>query len=49
MGYVYVVIPASAVLMLVWVFAAIGRDFTGGRPQVIPAAVPVPVSKDASL
>lgn len=48
MGYVYAVIPVSAVLMLVWVFAAIGRDFSGGRPQTMPA-VAVQVSKDAPL
>lgn len=37
MGYVYVVIPVAATLMLVWVFAAIGRDLTGGRPRLVPA------------
>jgi len=36
MGYVYLVIPASATLMLVWIFAAIARDLSGGRPQIVP-------------
>lgn len=37
MGYVYLVIPATATLMLVWIFAAIARDLTGGRPRIVPA------------
>lgn len=37
MGYVYLVIPTAATLMLVWIFAAIARDITGGRPRTVPA------------
>lgn len=39
MGYVYLVTPFAAALMLVWTSAAIGRDITGGRPPpVLPVA-----------
>ncbi|MEO8133837.1 MAG: TRAP transporter small permease [Betaproteobacteria bacterium] len=45
MGYVYVVIPAAAILMLVWTFAALCRDLAGGRRRPV-AAVDVPDSPD---
>ena len=48
MGYVYVVIPAAAILMLVWTIAAMGRDLTSGRPRSVPAAE-VPGTPDAML
>jgi len=48
MGYVYLVTPLAAALMLVWTLAAIGRDLTGGRPRAVPA-VEAAASPDAQL
>jgi TRAP-type C4-dicarboxylate transport system permease small subunit len=36
MGYIYLVIPAAATLMVVWILVAIARDIAGGRRRTVP-------------
>lgn len=48
MGYVYLITPLAAVLMLLWTVAAIGRDLTGRRPRTVPVIDVLP-GKDAPL